>query len=83
MSWVPLTKRSNALAIEVADHYNSANNTDYGVESFTIEDISVNGTASNTNPIYAENEWKDEGSYYYVYNVSRDPRRSYPGKTKQ
>lgn len=66
-------KRSNALAIEVADHYNSANNTDYGVESFTIEDISVNGTASNTNPIYAENEWKDEGSYYYVYNVSRDP----------
>ena len=66
-------KRSNALAIEVADHYNSANNTDYGVESFTIEDISVNGTVSNTNPIYAENEWKDEGSYYYVYNVSRDP----------
>ena len=66
-------KRSNALAIEVADHYNSANNTDYGVESFTIEDISVNGTVSNTNPIYAENEWKDEGSYYYVYNVSMDP----------
>ena len=66
-------KRSNALAIEVADHYNSANNTNYGVESFTIEDISVNGTVSNTNPIYTENEWKDEGSYYYVYNVSRDP----------
>ena len=66
-------KRSNALAIEVADHYNSANNTNYGVESFTIEDISVNGTASNTNPIYAGNEWRDEGSYYYVYNVSRDP----------
>ena len=66
-------KRANALSIEVADHYNEDHNTNYGVESFTITDIAVNGVDSNTNYLYSQNEWKNEGEYYYIYNVNRDP----------
>lgn len=63
-------KRSNALAIEVADHYNAENHTSFGVESFTIDDIAVNGTNTTTNYQYHTDEWKNEKEYYYIYNVT-------------
>lgn len=63
-------KRSNALAIEVADHYNAENHTSFGVESFTIDDIAVNGTNTTTNYQYHKDEWKNENEYYYIYNVT-------------
>ena len=63
-------KRSNALAIEVADHYNAENHTSFGVESFTIDDIAVNGTNTTTNYQYYTDEWKNENEYYYIYNVT-------------
>ena len=63
-------KRSNALAIEVADHYNAEKHTSFGVESFTIDDIAVNGTNTTTNYQYHTDEWKNEHEYYYIYNVT-------------
>lgn len=63
-------KRPNALAIEVADHYNAEKHTSFGVESFTIDDIAVNGTNTTTNYQYHTDEWKNENEYYYIYNVT-------------
>lgn len=63
-------KRPNALAIEVADHYNAEKHTSFGVESFTIDDIAVNGTNTTTNYQYHTDEWKNEHEYYYIYNVT-------------
>lgn len=63
-------KRSNALAIEVADHYNAEKHTSFGVESFTIDDIAVNGTNTTTNYQYHTDEWENEHEYYYIYNVT-------------
>ena len=62
-------KRANALAVEVADHYNQQHGTDYGVESFTCTSIAVNGTDSSTNHLYSVNKWENQNEYYYVYNV--------------
>ena len=63
-------KRPNALAIEVADHYNAEKHTSFGVESFTIDVIAVNGTNTTTNYQYHTDEWKNEKEYYYIYNVT-------------